>query len=311
MRRLAARAALLALSTLLALGLAELAARALGLAPEVGALQVSSPAGEFVSSPDPVLRYVPRPGAADINAHGLRDRERELAKAPGVTRVLLLGDSVAYGFCNERGPLPLSALLNARLEEALGPGFEVLNFGVSGYNAYQEVRLLRVSGLRFEPDVVLVAAVANDNGDASMELEALQALDGWREERALARWGHGRALMRSHLARMLAARWLQLAPHGRPQRSAKLAYTTLATMAREQGFEVRVAMFPDREGRFAPEPHQVMLDAAAHAGFPTLDLQEEMLGREALYAPCSAMHPNARGQRRAAEVIAPWLKEGL
>ncbi|MCB9745311.1 MAG: SGNH/GDSL hydrolase family protein [Alphaproteobacteria bacterium] len=310
-RRLLARAALVLGSTVIALLIAEGVVRALGLAPEIGTLEVSTPGGEFVSHPDPVLRYVPRPGAKDINHLGFRDTERDPARTPGVQRVLLLGDSVAYGFCDQRGPLPLDRLLNARLEAELGPDVEVFNLGVSGYDAFQEVRMLELRGLALQPDLVLVAAVANDNGHASMELEALMATEGWAQERALARWSHGRITFGSHLVRMLAARWLTLQPGPGPKRHAKLAYQALAALAREQGFGVRVAMFPDRAERFRDMHHEVMLEAASLAGFPTLDLKDTLLGHEGYYVPCSAMHPNGRGQAKAAEVLAPFVREGL
>ena len=39
---------------------------------------------------------------------------------------------------------------------------EVLNFGVSGYNTQQEVETLREKGLRYSPDLVVLAVCVND-----------------------------------------------------------------------------------------------------------------------------------------------------
>ena len=50
-----AKPLLLLLSTLLCLGLAELLARGLGLAPEIAPIEVDMPYGAFISSEDPVL----------------------------------------------------------------------------------------------------------------------------------------------------------------------------------------------------------------------------------------------------------------
>jgi lysophospholipase L1-like esterase len=116
-----------------------------------------------------------RPGAAGwcrdegdawmaVNALGMRDRERTLERAPGVTRIAVLGDSfmearqVPY---EESLPALLEAGLNAR-----GRTVEVLNFGTTGYSTGQELLLLQHRVAAFKPDLVLVAfCTANDVAD--------------------------------------------------------------------------------------------------------------------------------------------------
>jgi hypothetical protein len=70
----------LVLGTVVALLLGEGVVRALGLAPQLGAIEIDTAHGSFVSSPNPVLKYVPKPGAGDINAAGCRDRDYEIDK---------------------------------------------------------------------------------------------------------------------------------------------------------------------------------------------------------------------------------------
>ena len=183
MKRALARGMLASCSLLLSLGIAELTVRWLGLAPELAVLRVDRPQGSFVASSDPLLRYVPMPGSPGVSSMGIRDREHPIEKQG--PRVMVLGDSIAWGFCNWDGPLELSQGFPWLLEELLG--IEVINLGVSGYDTTQQVRLFEVGGLRYEPDVVLIASTPNDVYPmASNEFELLKNREGWEEHQELA-----------------------------------------------------------------------------------------------------------------------------
>jgi lysophospholipase L1-like esterase len=148
--------ALLAAASLAAgLGLCEVAARLLW-----------QPGGQQpVIRADPIYGWDLRPGASQhsvhtdrgldyhihINAHGLRDPERPLARPPGVRRVLFIGDSIVFGAGVEAG-----RRCSDVLEAALGPGVEVWNAGVSGWGTDQEFLHLCREGLAVQPDVVVV-----------------------------------------------------------------------------------------------------------------------------------------------------------
>lgn len=94
------------------------------------------------------------------NSLGLRSPElRSLAPGDRV-RVLVLGDSFAYGVGVED-----DATFSARLE-ALDPALEVLNAGVNGYATSHELLLLREVGLAVQPDLVLLAFFWNDVTEA-------------------------------------------------------------------------------------------------------------------------------------------------
>jgi lysophospholipase L1-like esterase len=98
-----------------------------------------------------------------INAHGLRGPEIQREKAPGVTRIAVIGDSFTFGWgVAEEDSFP--ALLGRQLAEVTpGASFEVLNFGVPGTNtAMQEARLTRVV-MQFQPDLVLHQFYSNDD----------------------------------------------------------------------------------------------------------------------------------------------------
>jgi lysophospholipase L1-like esterase len=96
-----------------------------------------------------------------INARGLRGRNYPYAKPGATDRILVLGDSYAWGF--DVGDAEVfSEVLEARL--SAGPrNIEVINTGVSGWGTDQEFLFFMDEGLRYAPDIVVLAFyVLND-----------------------------------------------------------------------------------------------------------------------------------------------------
>lgn len=95
------------------------------------------------------------------NSLGYRGAEWELAKPAGTLRLVLLGDSHAFGL-GVPSAQTVGELLRERLEKRLRTRVEVLNFGVNGYNTLQERAVLESKALRYAPDVVLLLPCNND-----------------------------------------------------------------------------------------------------------------------------------------------------
>lgn len=96
------------------------------------------------------------------NALGFRGPDWSRRKAPGTTRIVLIGDSHAFGFGVDVAS-SMGEVLARELTIALGHPVEVLNFAVSGYNAKQELAVLRRLALAYAPDVVLLVPCNNDD----------------------------------------------------------------------------------------------------------------------------------------------------
>ena len=176
MRSALARAALLLASVLVSAGFVECGLRLY----HTGTLRGYS--GEHsLRMPDPTRGWVLEPLATSFqrtrdygvlvrtNSQGLRDREHEILPAPGRFRILVLGDSFMEAY-----QVPLEESLPRRLEARLeGRGAEVLNLGVGGYGTAQELLALEHDGLRYRPNLVVLAFyAANDVENNSRALEA-------------------------------------------------------------------------------------------------------------------------------------------
>ncbi len=109
--------------------------------------------------------WAPRPGftlhragvTTTINRLGYRGREYPLARTPGRTRTVMLGDSVAFGYGVDD-----AATFSAVLER-MEPRLEVLNLGVQGYGTDQELIKLEEERLRYHPEVVVLNACLDND----------------------------------------------------------------------------------------------------------------------------------------------------
>jgi lysophospholipase L1-like esterase len=95
-----------------------------------------------------------------ISSQGLRDREFAMAPPPGRTRILMLGDSLAFGWGVPQDKTS-SKLLEQRLLEA-GHDAEVINTGVGNYNTEMEVAYFLERGAKLQPHYVVLNYFIND-----------------------------------------------------------------------------------------------------------------------------------------------------
>src|SRR5262249_32019985 len=130
---------------------------------------------DYVDSPDRILRKIERDGllldlrpnthtvaagvAYETNADGQRDDvNHALAKDPRRTRIVFLGDSFTFGW-----GLELQYTFVKQLQSLLGTErWEVINLGVPSYTTVDEVALFGISGLKYDPDLVVLMYHPND-----------------------------------------------------------------------------------------------------------------------------------------------------
>jgi lysophospholipase L1-like esterase len=93
----------------------------------------------------------------------LRDREHSYQRENDAKRILVIGDSFAWGYGVEESER-FSQVLENRLN------VEVINAGVSGYGTDQELLWLRTEGIKYDFDLVILVMAGNDIGDNDQQL---------------------------------------------------------------------------------------------------------------------------------------------
>ena len=136
-------------------------------------LGTESPSVEFrnialvnVASGDTIVSEVPRYAVRyTFNDMGCRDRDMPLERTPGTFRVLALGDSYTMGVgvhARDVFTVRLEQLLNGARSPG-SPTYEVINCGVSGYSTEDALTLYQRHLARYNPDLVLLTMVWNDD----------------------------------------------------------------------------------------------------------------------------------------------------
>lgn len=108
-----------------------------------------------------------------INSLGLRDREYSYDKPADTYRILVIGDSVTFGFgvrLEETYSKRLEKMLNDKYG-AQGRRYEVISAGVGNYNTTQELAFLKLEGYKYKPDFVLLHYYINDAEPTQKEEE--------------------------------------------------------------------------------------------------------------------------------------------
>ncbi len=133
-----------------------------------GALGDYKPSQRLLS--DYVLNYY-----VSINSLGLRGKEISIIKPPGSYRIMVLGDSYAFGSRvddDKTFPFQLERMFND--DPADNRNTEVINAGHASYSTREEYEYLMERGLRLVPDMVILAWFPND-------IEELGREYSWRD----------------------------------------------------------------------------------------------------------------------------------
>jgi hypothetical protein len=254
------------------------------------------------------------------NAAGYRDLPRAPEPAPGVRRLLLLGDSFAWGASVE-----FDDALPQRLERALTrrrrERWEVVSLALPGMNTVDQAAQLEQEGFAYRPDVVLLAYVLNDSED-SVAAEARRAAD-WAEERrqpappslldrsALLQWVRLRLWATRENRRRVSGYLSMYAGDASGWTAGQKALERMGGLCRARGVPLVVAIFPlfgnplDQRYPFAPL-HAKVADAAARAGARVIDLLPAYRGLRwdlLVVDGVDDEHPNEIAHRIAANVI--------
>jgi len=334
LRDILAKAFLFGFSIALAMLFGEIALRALGHRG-VEMLDMSE---RVYQVDDPVLdwRYKPNReySMGDVvyafNSAGFRDIEHDIKKPRGVTRVVVIGDSVTVGY-----GVKAADIFASQVVRFLGDRFEVVNIAMSGTNSPQVVHLLEAEGLTYQPDVVVMNLVLNDcdfptiyeNSVAFRRSKDSQInLLGIRIDPRVKRLLKSSALvyfLNQHAERLIGG---QDNPHGdyvhriwnEPENREKISnsFERLAELKAIHGFDLLILIWPviaDFDDYAYASIHSWVAKEAEVRGIDVIDLLPSFAERgdhDTYYlSPNDYFHPNAKGHEVAAKVFQRWMNE--
>jgi len=258
-------------------------------------------------SADPAIGHEHRPNAqarlmgVDVrtNADGLRDRDYSFERKPGTTRILMLGDSLTFGW-----GVPAEATYSKRLERSLnaaGLAVEVINTGVGNYNTAMEVAYFLERGIRYKPDIVVLNYFIND-------AEPVPGYDTNILSRNLRAYVYFAARLGLALRQLDAAGMTDWHDYYRSLydearnpggfAAVEAAVARLAAYCREHGIALHLVNYPELRTLdpypFAAVDARLAALAARH-GLPFLNLLDAVRGQEpaALWVTPPDPHPSA------------------
>lgn len=121
--------------------------------------------------------------SAQTDSRGLRGPERIVPKPARIQRLLLLGDSLTFGWgVGDAETVP--ALAETELRELTGEAWETINAGHLHHDTTQEAAVLEEVGFVYEPDVVGLLWCGNDVISTRASLEADRPVHADPEVRA-------------------------------------------------------------------------------------------------------------------------------
>ncbi|WP_342734261.1 SGNH/GDSL hydrolase family protein [Bradyrhizobium sp. B117] len=244
-----------------------------------------------------------------INSAGWRDREHSLEKGNSTIRIMMLGDSLTFGW----GARPedvtsyqLEGLLNANENK-----FEVINTGIGNANTAMEATYFMKKAYVYEPDIVVLNYFINDAEPTPRRTRNV-LLEHFYSAAFIA--GRFDVVMRTYFGK---ADWQQyyrgLYQENQPGwLVAQSALKELANYCNTRNIKLIVINYPELH-ELSPYPFQdvtsLVASKANALGIPFLDLlpSVENQAPNSLWVTKTDAHPNGRAARLYADAIRKFL----
>lgn len=249
---------------------------------------------------DARTRYAQRHAVAyAFNSVGFRDDEHPLQTPPGVFRIACIGDSYVCGIGVHAPDVftrVLEKSLNARARSD-GLRYEVLNFGIPGWETRQERTCYNRIASAYQPRLVVLFMVDNDDMTSSEEKAA-----GFYDEPNKAEESFGVLKL--------------IRKHTRPKRPGYArcveAIRGLQEDCAQKGARLAVVIFHDADRKTFVEMTDTVTKGLEGSGIPLLNLRDALLTNrkpgELAVHPIDA-HPNEEAHRIAAREVERFLRE--
>jgi lysophospholipase L1-like esterase len=275
---------------------------------------------DYVSDPVLVFRLPPHTQKTyqgvmiSTNALGFRDREIE-RKQDGELRILLLGDSITFGY-GVSDEETYGRKLESMLTSELGRKVRTVNAGMGGFNTVQEAAFLEHQAAAIDPDVVSLLYLPNDIDSNNPPFNPGAAIYGNASKvtRIL--------LERSWLFRLAVfassepepKRLSELGIRGRGAKDSLTALARIAALCRQRGVPFETFFYREKEesgagAHFVDELFSQVSKVGLENGFLVTDIRPWWGKGDRRWFTNSIVdwHPNARGHEVLASGIANVL----
>ena len=275
---------------------------------------------DYVSDPLLVFRLPPHTQKTyqgvmiSTNALGFRDREIE-RKQDGELRILLLGDSITFGY-GVSDEETYGRKLESILTSELGRKVRTVNAGMGGFNTVQEAAFLENQAAAIDPDVVSLLYLPNDIDSNIPPFNPGEAIYGNASKvtRIL--------LEKSWLFRLAVfastepepKRLAEVGIRGRGAKDSLTALARIAALCRQRRVPFETFFYREKEesgagARFIDELFSQVSRVGVENGFLVTDVRPWWGNRDwrSLTNSVVDWHPNARGHEVLASGIATVL----
>jgi lysophospholipase L1-like esterase len=258
-----------------------------------------------------------------INSHGFRGPEFKTKKPENTTRLLILGDSVVFGWGVDQDsifPALLQKMLDREIEKV-----EVIPAGVGSWNTRTEYEYLKTEGIKFNPDVILLLVIYNDiwpkkTGRTEVSKERLfDEYDESNRGKALLETSWRKLVNNSFLAgyiqyyrtRLLAKKQSSVLNEDSPEwEDAKLGLKGIIEICNRHNIELVIYLYTNRDNIKSNKVFILYKNFLDSINIPYFFIPKEVIAPEFRNSVVD-IHPNARGHKMIAQEMYKTLKPVL
>jgi len=263
-----------------------------------------------------------------FNSSGFRDVDHVVENAPGVKRIVVVGDSVTEGY-----GVKLESVFSYILQSQLS-NHDVINIAAGGLNTPQEIHLFKLEGLAYNPTLVILNFVLND-ADFYSNFKASQRYNAKKDTKIgllnlsvnprIKRFLKSSALIyfvKEHVenlkGRLIGKQnvdyFVRIWNKDENRRRVRNGFDKLQAMKDKYNFGVLVIIWPlvtnYKHYKFE-YIHKWVKEEAEARGFSTIDLLPRFSRtsyRDLQVTAEDNIHPNALGHKKGAEAFLSWYR---
>lgn len=253
-----------------------------------------------------------------LNAAGFRDRDHAAVAAPGVRRLLIVGDSFGAGYGIDNPDDRFGSRLGELLSEATGSRWEVIHCARPDTHTLQHLQFLNQC-LSFGPEIVILLYVFNDinylipHGETSLAAHPSALTERLRPSRLLFLNSFAFQELYVRTRHLMLERGLpaEMTAYHDPQLVTRHLgdVARFVKTARDHGARVAIVPFSVLVTISAPERerYRIFVDAARKADLPVWPTDSIFTGmslKELRVGPLDA-HPNPRANALLGHAVLP------